>query len=149
MGRLCPRPLVRKSTHGGTSEFRGGAYLPDCIQMYGGPPTCLFQQDGSSPRTSHATQDYSASQPRKFRREEEWPPNAPSLNAIDFFARMYLQTQFGEKPKCVDTLDVAIRKAGDEMPLMAARRALDSSPLMDAMCIQKAGGRPKDACVTA
>ena len=49
--------------------------------------------------------------------------------------------------KYLDTLKVAIRQAVGEMPLEMALRALDSSPRMDAMCIQQEGWTFKDASV--
>ena len=54
-------------------EIVENTYLPDCIELYGKPPTCLFQQDGASSHTANVTQGYLASKFHKFWRKGDWP----------------------------------------------------------------------------
>ena len=92
--------------------------------MCGKPPTFLFQQDGASSHTSNATQDYLAAKFPKFLRKGNGRRNSEDLNPLDFFAWWYLQAQAGggERPKCLDALNVAITHAAGGMPLEMAQR---------------------------
>ena len=70
-------------------EYRGkvgNTYLPDCRELYGVSPTCIFQRDGASSHTASAIRALCKEKFPNFRSEAEWPANSPDLNPLDFFA---------------------------------------------------------------
>ena len=44
----------------------------------------IFQQDGATAHTSHATQDWISQNTPEFIKKDEWPPNSPDLNPLDY-----------------------------------------------------------------
>ena len=67
-------------------EIVKNTYLPDCHQLYGVPPTFVFQKDGASSHTSNATQVYLAPKSPRIWLGGELPPNSPDLGPLDYFA---------------------------------------------------------------
>ena len=121
-------------------EILGNTYLPDCHELYGVPPTCVFQQDGAAAHTANATQAYCKEKFPKFWPKSEWPPNSPDLNPLDYFAWGHLQAEVDKKkPKRLDTLKVAIKKSVEELPMEMARKALAGFRKRARLCIQEDG----------
>ena len=116
-------------------------YLPEAMDMYGVPPTCVFQRDGASPHAAKVAQAFCAAKFPKFWAKGVWPPNSPDINVLDFFAREHLQTEVGKKkPQCLESLKVAIRQAVLDMPLDMVQRACRSFGKRVRLCIQAEGG---------
>ena len=57
--------------------------LPDCSKLY-----CnnifIFQQDGAPSHTSHATQSFLTNNVPNFIAKNEWPPQSPDCNPMDY-----------------------------------------------------------------
>jgi len=45
----------------------------------------VFQQDGAKPHTSNIAQKYCNNNLHKFINKNQWPPNSPDLNPLDYF----------------------------------------------------------------
>ena len=119
-------------------------YEPDCHMHYGIPPDCVFQQDGASSHTAEAVQSYCREKFPMFWDKKSWPPNSPDLNVIDYFCWGYLQKEVTkQKPKCLDSLKLAIRRSVGNMPLEMVQRAILSFPKRVRMCIAAGGSTSK------
>ena len=140
-GALMFAPAGTKLNASDYIEIVGNTYFLDCIRLCGVPPTCMFQQDGASSHTANATQAFIASKFPRFWAQNEWPPNSPDLNPLDYFARGYLQAEVTKKRlACLDTLKLDIAHAVEEMPLDMVQRALGSFPKRAELRIRKEGG---------
>ncbi len=57
--------------------------LPDCRRLY--PNTInIFQQDGAPSHTSNATQIHLEEVVPEFIKKDEWPPQSPDCNPMDY-----------------------------------------------------------------
>ena len=122
-------------------EIVNNTYLPDCHKYYGVPPTCVFMQDGASCHTSNAVQEFCAKKFPKFWGKLEWPPCSPDLNPLDFFAWGYLQSEVDKKkPKCLDSLKLAIRECVEALPLDMVQKAMLNFYPRVCLCIESGGG---------
>ena len=98
-------------------EIIRNAYLEDCIELYGEPPTCLFRQGWASSRTASVKQGYLASVLPKFWRKEGTAAKFTRNEPARLLRLGYLQAQAGKmKPTCLDALKVAINQAVRDMP---------------------------------
>ena len=121
-------------------EIANNTYLPDCHAFYGVPPSCVFQQDGATAHTANRVQDYCADKFPRFWGKTEWPACSPDLNPLDYFAWGYLQAEVDKrKPKCLDSLKVAIRQSVDALPLEMVRRSLLNFYKRVCMCVENEG----------
>ena len=57
--------------------------LPDCRHLYP-QDNYIFQQDGATSHTSKATQDYLRRKTPDFIKKDQWPPQSPDLNPMDY-----------------------------------------------------------------
>jgi len=48
------------------------------------PGQFIFQQDGAPAHTASLAQDWLSRNCPEFIRKEEWPPNSPDLNPLDY-----------------------------------------------------------------
>ena len=57
--------------------------LPDCRRLY--PENdFIFQQDGAPSHTSNATQSHLEQVVPHFIKKDQWPPQSPDLNLMDY-----------------------------------------------------------------
>ena len=56
--------------------------VEDCEQLL--PNGFVFQQDGAPAHTARVTQDWLKTNCRDFIAKDEWPPNSPDLNPLDY-----------------------------------------------------------------
>lgn len=57
--------------------------LPDCRKLYPNDDF-IFQQDGATSHTSRATQSYLEHSTPTFIKKDEWPPQSPDCNPMDY-----------------------------------------------------------------
>ena len=57
--------------------------LPDCRRLYPNG-NWIFQQDGAPAHTSKTTQEYLDGATSDFIRKDEWPPQSPDCNPMDY-----------------------------------------------------------------
>ena len=86
-GTLRVAPAKTKINAAQYEEVAGNAFLPDCHELSGVPPTCIFQQDGASPHTANATRALCWEEFPNFRSEAEEPATSSDPNPLDSFAR--------------------------------------------------------------
>ena len=116
-------------------------YEPDIYNLYGVRPDCVFQQDGASSHTANAVQDYCRSKFPKFWGKNSWPPNSPDLNPLDYFCWGYLQQEVTKKkPKCLDSLKLAIWQSSLTIPEEMVKRAISGFPKRVRHCVASGGG---------
>ena len=140
-GTLRFAPAGAKINSSTYAEIAQNTYLPDCRRLCGVPPECVSQQDGRSSHTANAAQALCKEKFPRFRAKEQWPSNSPDMNPVDFLARGYLQRQVDKKkPACLDTLNVAIKQAVDEMPPDMVQRAAMSLCKRAKLCVEAEGG---------
>ena len=59
--------------------------LPACSELYEGE-NYYFMQDGAPSYTANITQEYLKENfGRRFIRKDQWPPNSPDCNLLDYF----------------------------------------------------------------
>ena len=59
--------------------------LPACSELYEGE-NYYFMQDGAPSHTANITQEYLKENfGRRFIRKDQWPPNSPDCNPLDYF----------------------------------------------------------------
>ena len=105
----------------------------------------LFQKDGASSRTANVLQEYCRAKSPRFWGKEEWPSASPDLNVLGYFVWGYLQGKVDKrKPKCLDTLKLAIAQSLEEMPLEMVQKAILGLAMRAHLCIQAEGGVFKD-----
>ena len=56
--------------------------LEDCFEKVGN--VFIFQQDGAPAHTAKRTQDFLQMNCPDFIDKDEWPPNSPDLNPLDY-----------------------------------------------------------------
>ena len=93
--------------------------LPDCHELY---PTgdFTFMQGGATSHTSHYTTTYIEDKNIDFIKKDEWPPNSPDLNAMDYAIWNHLRdaVYLGRKePYTVNKLRDKIQEAWDVLPM--------------------------------
>ena len=64
-------------------ELLEDGLLPDCRHLYPND-TYIFQQDGATSHTSRVTQEYLEQNTPEFIKKDEWPPQSPDLNPMDY-----------------------------------------------------------------
>ena len=68
------------------SAFYVGCLLPslvdDCTRLL--PSGYIFQQDGTPSQTAHATQNWLQTNCPDFIAKDQWTPNSPDLNPLDY-----------------------------------------------------------------
>jgi hypothetical protein len=112
----------------------------------------IFQHDGAPSHRAEDTQDWLAakkvdfihikSRKKKGKYRDEWPPNSPDLNPVDFCVNAWLSREVGKRPhKTVASLQRAISRAWDRMPMKTLRRAMDAIPKRLQQCVKAKGAR--------
>ncbi|CAG0901689.1 unnamed protein product, partial [Darwinula stevensoni] len=76
-----------------------------------------FMQDGAPAHTALATIQWLRENCPDFIEPENWPPNSPDLNIVDYFVRSALEEKVyrGQKIRCVDELKERILVAWEEL----------------------------------
>ena len=70
-----------------------------------------FAQDGATPHTANAVQNYLKSKSKRFFDKSMWPPRSPDLNPCDFFLWGYLKDRvYDPMPEPLDSLKSNIER---------------------------------------
>lgn len=64
-------------------ELLNNQLLPDCRRLFP-ENNYIFQQDGAPSHTSKASQNYLAASTPEFIQKDEWPPQSPDCNPMDY-----------------------------------------------------------------
>ena len=116
--------------------------LEDCKALL--PSGFVFQQDGAPSHTAKVTQDFIAGNFTEFIGKEEWPPNSPDLNPLDYHvwgALLERYRTFHPKPKNTDELKKALQLLWDQLPQESINKAVLSFTKRLRACVQARGGQ--------
>ena len=116
--------------------------LPDCRRLY--PENdFIFQQDGAPSHTSNATQTHLEQVVPHFIKKDEWPPQSPDLNPMDYTIWDSLSEKVykGRTQKFTENeLKEKIRGKWVEITLEEVRKSIGSfKKRLRAVCEQNGG----------
>mgnify|MGYP003396381051 FL=1 len=103
----------------------------------------IFQQDGAPAHTSRLAQDWLQLHCPDFIKKDEWPPNSPDLNPLDFHVwRAMLEKYHSHtpKPKKKAELKTVLQAIWEELPQENIDRAILSFKGRLQVCITAQGG---------
>lgn len=109
-------------------ELLEDGLLPDCRQLYPND-TYIFQQDGATSHTSRVTQEYLEQNTPKFIKKDEWPPQSPDLNPMDYSVWDSLSEKVyaGRTEKFTEQeLKDRIKEKWDEITVAEIRKSITS-----------------------
>ena len=115
--------------------------IEDCNNL--APNDFIFQQDGAPAHTSRLAQDWLAQHCPDFIKKDEWPPNSPDLNPLDFHvwgAMLEKYQAYTPKPKNKAELKTVLQAIWDELPQEPIDRAILSFRSRLLACIRAQGG---------
>jgi hypothetical protein len=117
--------------------------LPDCLRIFGDEEWCLIQ-DSAPCHRANIVQCWIEAEIPHFIRHNEWPPNSPDLNPMDFFVWGKLHQQVSSKSyTSVDSLKREITKCWNEQPQEEVCAAVDSFPHRLRLCVRANGSHFK------
>lgn len=103
----------------------------------------VFQQDGAPAHTSQQAQDWLQQQCPEFIRKDEWPPNSPDLNPLDYFVWSAMLQSYARrfpKPTTVAELKTVLQDIWTNLPQQSIDNAVSSFRKRVKACIQAEGG---------
>ena len=107
----------------------------------------LFQQDGAPAHRSRLTVAYLRSNVPEFFEPENWPPNSPDLNPVDYFSLGALQQMvYRRKISHIDQLKRVLIDCWAQLSQVTLNRAIDQLPIRLMMVI-KAKGAHAEFCL--
>jgi transposase len=102
----------------------------------------IFQQDGAPAHTSRLAQDWLEQHSPDFIKKDEWPPNSPDLNPLDFHiwgAMLERYQGYTPKPKDKAELKTVLQAIWDDLPQEPIDRAILSFRRRLLACIKAEG----------
>ena len=115
-------------------------FVQDCRSVM--PSGFIFQQDGAPVHTAKLAQDWIATNCSEFIGKDEWPPNLPDCNPLDYHvwrAMLERYKLFQTKPENIDELKKVLQLIWDQPPQDSINKAILSFPKRLRACV-KAGG---------
>ena len=103
----------------------------------------VFQQDGAPAHTAHQTQDWLQQNCPDFIRKDEWPPNLPDVNPLDFCIWGLMLDKYEKcspKPTKICELKAVLKTIWDELPQNIIQKAVLSFRKRLRACIRSEGG---------
>ena len=89
------------------------------------PSGFIFQQDGVPAHMAKLAQDWIATNCSEFIGKDEWPPNSPYLNPLDYpvwGAMLERYKSFQPKPENVDELKKVLQLIWNQLPQDSSRK---------------------------
>ena len=99
--------------------------VEDCETLM--PDGYTFQQDGAPAHTSRQAQDWLEQHTPDFIKKDEWPPNSPDMNPLDFQvwrAMLHKYRRCAPKPKNVAELRGVLLSIWDDLPQESIQKAV-------------------------
>lgn len=103
----------------------------------------IFQQDGAPAHTSRQAQEFLMVNAPDFIGKDEWPPNSPDLNPLDYCVwGLMLESykKISPKPTSLTELKVALQSIWDELPLTTIQKSIRSFRKRLQLCVTVKGG---------
>lgn len=125
--------------------FYVGRLLPDLIQDCNQllPAGFIFQQDGAPAHTARVTQEWLQANCPDFITKDQWPPNSPDLNPLDYHVWGAMLETFRKlhvKPKTLDELKDVLQQIWDNLPQSSINKAVTDFPKRLRACAGAGGG---------
>ena len=115
--------------------------VDDCRQLMN--DEFLFQQDGASAHTLKQAQDWLEHNCPEFVKKDEWPPNSPDLNPMDFSIWGVMLDSYSKhspKPKNNTELKVVLQEIWDSLPQTFIQKVVLAFRKRLQACIKSDGG---------
>jgi DDE superfamily endonuclease len=115
--------------------------IEDCHNLV--PGNFIFQQDGAPAHTARTTQQWIEQNSPDFIKKDEWPPNSPDLNPLDYHvwgAMLEKYHAFKPKPNNKAELKTVLQVIWDDMPQESIDRAVLAFRKRLQACIRAGGG---------
>lgn len=115
--------------------------IEDCEKLM--PGSFIFQQDGAPAHTARQTQEWLALKCPEMINKDEWPPNSPDLNPLDYYvwgAMLHMYQKYTPKPTSKTELQAVLEKIWDDLPQQSVEKAIMSFRKRLQMCIKADGG---------
>ena len=103
----------------------------------------VLEQDGAPAHTARLTQDWLKTNCTNFIAKDEWPPNSPDLNPLDYplwGAMLEAYHKLQPKPKTILELKTALQQIWTDLPQTPINKAVNDFRKRLNACIS-AGGR--------
>jgi len=115
--------------------------LSDCHTLLGND--FIFQQDGAPAHTARQAQQFVQSECPEFITKDEWPPNSPDLNPLDYSVWGLMLESYNKlnpKPTNRAELKDALQKIWDALPHTPIQKAVRSFRKRLQSCVRVEGG---------
>lgn len=115
--------------------------LEDCRNLMG--EDFIFQQDGAPAHTARRAQDFIEQQHQDFIKKDDWPPNSPDLNPLDFYVWGVMLDKFQKhkpKPQSIPELKTLLNEIWDSLPQEQVQKAILSVRKRLTACVKTGGG---------
>ena len=107
------------------------------------PSGFIFHQDGAPTHTAKLAQDWIATNCSGFIGKDEWPPNSPDLNPVDYHiwgAMLERYKSCQPKPEIIDELKKALQLIWDQLPQASVNKAILNFSKRLRACVKAGGG---------
>lgn len=115
--------------------------IEDCKSVL--PRGFIFQQDGAPAHTAKLAQDWIAINCNEFIGKDEWPPNSPDLNPLDYHiwgAMLERYKTVHPKPTNIDELKQVLQSIWDQLPQDSINKAILGFTKRLRACVKAGGG---------
>ena len=115
--------------------------IKDCNNL--SPNTFIFQQDGAPAHTSRLAQEWIEENSPDFINKDEWPPNSPDLNPLDYHvwgAMLQKYHAYLPKPTNKTELKVVLEAIWNDLPQEHIEKAVLAFRKRLQACIRADGG---------
>jgi len=119
----------------GQTRRKLAGHIGECKSLL--PSGFIFQRDNARAYTKKLTQDWIATNCNKFIGKDEWPPNSPDVNPLDYHGwRVMLEhyETFNPKPKNSDGLTKVLQLIWDRLPQDSINKAILSFTKTSSLC---------------
>lgn len=115
--------------------------IADCKRLL--PAGFIFQQDGAPAHTARLAQDWLNVNCPGFIEKDQWPPNSPDLNPLDYHvwgAMLEKYHNLRPKPKTIRELKVALELVWEDLPQEPINKAIKNFTKRLRTCVETGGG---------
>ena len=91
------------------------------------PDNFIFEQYGASAHTARLAQEWLSINCPDFVTKDEWPPNSPDLNPLDYHVwgmMLHRYQEYSPKPKTKNELKTVLQKIWDNLPQQSIESAI-------------------------
>jgi len=91
-----------------------------------------------SAHTAKLAQDWISTNCSEFIGKDEWPPNSPDLNPLDY--HVWRAMSFQPKPENIDELKKVLQLISEQLPQDSIKKDILSFPKRPRACVKAGGG---------